>query len=429
VSARRRTLTVDLLFNYASLALLAGGGLLANVVVARSLGEAALGIFNQAYAVYIACSQLAVGGVHVSVLRSVAQAHADPREQARVVTSGLALSLLLGSVVGALVWLGRGALGLALGSPEVTESLGFVAPALLLFAVNKTLLNTFNGLQSMRAYALLQAARVCALLATLSALAWYRRPAAELTFALLAAELVVLLLALPTLIVRLRLRLGQVEGHWLKHHLSFGLRGMLSGVFLELNTRIDVLAIGFFASDDAVGRYSLAAVFAEGLYQCLIVVRNQVNPVLARLLAQQDTAQLLALVRRAWRYLYPGMAVVYLAGLGVLYLALTRQVALPDPGASLACYLILGAGVWGVSGFVPFDGALLHAGYPAHYTLLTLLTTASNLALNVALIPVLGIQGAALGTALALLLSIAFSSWIMSRRLGFHYLQRRAPIG
>jgi O-antigen/teichoic acid export membrane protein len=425
-SAERRALTIDLLFNYASLALLAGGGLLANVVVARSLGEAGLGIFNQAYAVYIACSQLAVGGVHVSVLRSVAQAQADPPKQAQVVASGLALSLALGSAVAALVWLSRSALGAALGSPEVAEALGYVAPALLPFALNKTLLNTFNALLRMRYYALLQATRIAVLLATLIVLAWQERPATELTLALLAAELAVLLLALPPLCFQLGLRLGHVNRHWLRQHLSFGARGMLSGVFLELNTRIDVLAIGFFTSDDAVGRYSLAAVFAEGLYQCLIVARNQVNPVLARLVAQHDTTRLLVLVRRGWRYLYPGMAGLYLVGLGALYLLLKLHLQLPDPSGPLSCYLILGAGVWCVSGFVPFDGALLQAGYPAHYTLLTLLTAACNLALNVALIPVLGIQGAALGTALTLVLSIAFLSMIMRRQLGFHYLQSRA---
>src|SRR5262245_41146604 len=109
--AVRKALTVDLLFNYASLGIVAVGGLLANFIVARNLGEAALGVFNQGYAVYVAASQLAVGGVHISVLRSVAQADGDAPEQARVVASGLALSLALGSVIGALVWLGRGLCG------------------------------------------------------------------------------------------------------------------------------------------------------------------------------------------------------------------------------------------------------------------------------------------------------------------------------
>ena len=52
---------LDLLFNYASLAILATSGLVANLVVARLMGEAALGVFNQSFAIYIACSQLAVG--------------------------------------------------------------------------------------------------------------------------------------------------------------------------------------------------------------------------------------------------------------------------------------------------------------------------------------------------------------------------------
>ena len=418
----RRTLTVDLLFNYASLVIVAVGGLLTNIVVARYLGEAALGIFNQAYAVYIAASQLAVGGVHISVLRSVAQAGGNRSEQARLVASGLALSLGLGSAIAGLVLLGRHWLGAALGSPEVARSLVFAAPALVPFALNKTLLSTLNGLERMRAYALLQATRLIVLLVTLSTLAWLRRPAAELTLALLLAELCVLALSLPLVVGHLQLRPAQVCRPWLDRHLAFGARGLLSGVFLELNTRIDVLAIGLFLSDEAVGRYSIAAVFAEGLYQCLIVVRNQMNPVLAKLVLAQDPAPVRRLVRTAWRYLYPGMALCYLAGLGALHVVLSYQLRLPDPAATRACYLILGAGVLAVSGFVPFDGALLHAGRPAHYTLLTFLVALSNLVLNLALIPWLGILGAALGTALALGLSILYLNAIMRWQLGFDYL-------
>jgi O-antigen/teichoic acid export membrane protein len=425
----RRTLTVDLLFNYASLVIVAVGGLLTNIVVARYLGEAALGVFNQAYAVYIAASQLAVGGVHISVLRSVAQAGGNRGEQARLVASGLALSLGLGSAIAALVLFGRHLLGAALGSPEVASALAFAAPALIPFAVNKTLLSTLNGLERMRAYALLQATRLIVLLVTLSTLAWLRRPAAELTLALLLAELCVLALSLPLVMRHLQLRPAQVCRPWLDRHLAFGARGLLSGVFLELNTRIDVLAIGLFLSDEAVGRYSIAAVFAEGLYQCLIVVRNQMNPILAKLVLAEDPAPVRRLVRTAWRYLYPGMALSYLAGLGALHVVLSYQLHLPDPAETRACYLILGAGVLAVSGFVPFDGALLHAGHPAHYTLLTFLVALSNLALNLALIPWLGIRGAALGTALALGLSILYLNAIMRRQLGFDYLLRATATG
>lgn len=418
-----RTLRLDLLFNYASLAVVAVGGLLVNLVVGRALGATALGVFNQAFAVYIATSQLAVGGVHIAVLRSVAQA-AGQAERARSVAAGLLLSLLLASACCAIVLGSRGLVAGLLGSPDVSAALAFVGPALVPFALNKTLLATLNGLGNMRLFALLQGLRVLVLLAVLGGLALRSRPASELTAALLVAELCVMGAAAPIVILRLGLRPRHVERSWLRSHLAFGVRGLLSGVLIELNTRIDVLAIGFFLSDAEVGRYSVAAVFAEGLYQCLVVVRNQMNPVLARLLLVGDTPGVLSLVHRGWRYLYPGMALTYLVGLGVLYLALTYPMQLELPGETLACYAILGAGVLAVSGFVPFDGVLLQAGHPAHYTLLTLLVALSNLVANLALIPLLGIQGAALGTALALALSIPYLSWVMRRQLGFTYLPR-----
>jgi O-antigen/teichoic acid export membrane protein len=415
---------LDLLFNYASLAILATSGLVANLVVARLMGEAALGVFNQSFAIYIACSQLAVGGVHISVLRSVAQAESDSESRAPIVASGLLLAFGLGAVLCTFVLLSRNAWGLLLGSPEVIDSLSWVGPALLLFSLNKTLLAALNGQGRMRAFAVLQASRYIVLVAALTLLAWYRRPAAELSSALLYAEIAVLLGATPCLLGGLALRRRHIRASWLKHHLMFGAKGVLSGVFVELNTRVDVLAIGWFSSDADVGRYSLAAVFAEGLYQCLIVVRNQMSPVLAKLLADHDRDKIVDLVRRSWKYLYPGMICTYLAGLGVFHVVLTHlQTA--EPSDALYCYAILGAGVLAVSGFVPFDSVLLHSGRPGYHTLFTFLVTGTNLILNLLLIPVWGIIGAALATALALGLSVVYLSVVMRWQLGFSYLNRK----
>ncbi len=417
-----RKLKVDLLFNYASLGVLAVAGLVMNLVVVQLMGEAALGVFNQAYAIYVASSQLAVGGVHVSVLRSVAQARDDSRELGPVIASGLVLSASLGLVWGLATLLSRNFWGDLLNSPGVVGSLVFVGPALVVFSINKTLLGALNALQHMRSFAVLQAVRYCALIAVLTTVAWWRRPVAELSLAFLVSELLVLALAAPLVASRVRLRFAHVQERWLTHHLAFGARGMLSGVFIELNTRIDVLCIGLFLSDKEVGRYSVAAVFAEGLYQCLVVVRNQVNPVLARLLLGDDRRPLLLLVHRAWRYLYPGMGLTFVVGIGVFHLILSRYVQISDPAQVLACSAILGAGVFVVSGFVPFDGVLLHAGRPEYYTLFTFSIAVSNAGLNLLLIPVLGIQGAALGTALALALSVLYLSGLMRWQLGFSYL-------
>ena len=53
-------------------------------------------------------------------------------------------------------------------------------------------------------------------------------------------------------------------------------------MLIELNTRVDIIMIGIFMSDEKVGIYSFAALFAEGFYQLLIVLQNILNPIMAR---------------------------------------------------------------------------------------------------------------------------------------------------
>ncbi len=417
-----RAFKTDLLFNYASLAVLAVSGLLMNLVVVRLAGEAALGVFNQAYAVYIVSSQLAVGGVHLSALRAVAQAKSDPAEQAQAIASALLLSALFGVLAGGLVFATKRLWAGVLGSPEVEPALAFIAPALVLFSLNKTLIAALNGLEQMRVFAVLQALRFVALIAALVLLAYFGRSAAELCAAFSIAESVVALAAAPSLLRCVPLRRAHIHGSWLRRHVSFGARGLMSGVFVELNTRVDVLVIGHFWSDTDVGRYSLAAVFAEGLYQCLIVVKNQVNPTLARLSLLPDPAPILRLVQRAWRYLYPGTALVYLAGFGVLHLLVFHYFRMSAGHEVTACYLLVGAGIVVASGFVPFDGILLHSGHPGHYTLLALLVAVTNAALNLVFVPVFSIRGAALATGISVALSVVYLNLILRRQLRYSYL-------
>ena len=94
-----------------SLVVLAASGILINLIIAAFRDAAALGAFNQAYAVYIVASQIAVFGLHYSVLRHAALYDTDAVERGRLLANAGAFSLLLGACAAVLVLLDRAASG------------------------------------------------------------------------------------------------------------------------------------------------------------------------------------------------------------------------------------------------------------------------------------------------------------------------------
>ena len=93
-------------------------------------------------------------------------------------------------------------------------------------------------------------------------------------------------------------------------HLVYGTKSAVSGMLLELNSRVDVLMIGYFLDDARVGIYSFASTLAEGVFQLLVVLQNNYNPLIARSLTQGADApgpaqeEFHAMVRRGKRTTY-----------------------------------------------------------------------------------------------------------------------------
>lgn len=87
----RRRFVLDWSANFVSLGFLAISGLLINSLVTKFYGPAALGVFNQVFAVYILAAQLATAGVQYSVLRYVAAVGDDRALFTRIVYAAVAL--------------------------------------------------------------------------------------------------------------------------------------------------------------------------------------------------------------------------------------------------------------------------------------------------------------------------------------------------
>ena len=63
-------------------------------------------------------------------------------------------------------------------------------------------------------------------------------------------------------------------------------------VLSELNSRIDVLSIGYFLSDSMVGIYSYAAILSEGIAQISMVMRRNIDPIIGSCFSLKNFSQI-----------------------------------------------------------------------------------------------------------------------------------------
>ena len=410
-------LKTGVIWNLASLGFLALAGLVLNFAIARIYGSEALGLFNIVFALYIFASQFGAFGLHFSVLRAVS-AHQleNPDKAAEAATSGVVATVIATTLVTVVAWALIPFVESIYG--DKAEGIGtacrVILPGLWAFSLNKTLFNIINGARHMRIFAVLQALRYVLMLIAFVVFVMRGVPAAYLTAVFSVAEVVLL----PILFVAARraISLWRSAPGWLSRHSWFGARVFLSGAILELNTRVDVLMLGFFLDARAAGIYSVAALVAEGAAQAVFAVRNNINPLLTPMVETRDVAGLRALSRKSVLYFTPFMLTVTLVAWG-LY-PVFCQLMFPDPVFLTAqpVLLILLLGVTLSCGLMVFNMILSQAARPASHTLYVALILVSNFILNALLIPSMGITGAAVATATTYVISV-FLLIILTRRL------------
>ena len=285
-----------------------------------------------------------------------------------------------------------------------------------LFALNKVLLASLNGLRRMRWFAILSAGRFLFMLAAFAVCVRQSASAGQLPVILTAAEAGTFLLAviacrdLAGLVPIAELRI------WVRRHVSFGSRAFMSGVASEINTRVDIIMLGALANDAVVGIYSFAAIIAEGLFQLLVVLRNNYAPIVARLFSEGEREQLTALIRRGRNRTY--LAAFPIAALAVAGYALLVPILTSEPGMdeSWIFFAILIAGMSVSSGYIPFSHILLYGQRPGAHTYFLFSVVGINIVANAALIGPFGATGAAAATAGALVMSVVIIR-VASRRL------------
>ncbi|MEO7081486.1 MAG: oligosaccharide flippase family protein [Flavobacteriales bacterium] len=410
----------DVAWNAAAFAGSAVLGILVNLLIIRFYDASALGVFNLAYAAYIILSQLAVGGVHLAIQAFVPREILAQRNPTPHVLAALLLASLTSGVVIALAWWGRALPGEWFHSPGVGVAFSLVIPGLLFFSWNKVLLSFHNGARRMRLFAVFQFLRFLFLFVGILILCLKGTSPERLAITLFWTEAALSLLLIPISLRYFSLHTRYEFVAALGENFRFGNRAMIGNLLLDLNTRVDVIMLGFYTTDAMVGLYSFAATVAEGVLQLPVIFRNTINPVLSRTWHRGGAELLNAVVRRNRRVFFRILAPIVLVTIPLFPVGLWVLGMKEQPMMVWSVYAILALGIALTAGYQPFLMLFGQLGHDGRQTGLIAGIVMGNVVLNFILIPPLGIHGAALATALSFVVMVILLRKMAHAKFGVH---------
>lgn len=391
----------SMFWSLGSFAILGMSGVLLNIIIGLFYTPEALGVFNQVFAIYIVFSQLGIMGLHNSLQKHVTEYLSLGLKLEGIISSALTIIFLTASISTLFYFFSAPLAAQVLRSPAVQDGMKYSALGLLLFCFNKSFLNLLNAASQIALFSVGNMVRSVSLIGGIIILSLNGVRPEQLCLSLTISEALVSLYCVISLIKIQTPLLQQISMRWLKVHFDFGIRSILSGFLVEFNTRVDILILGIYLSDSQVGIYSFAALIAEGVAQLPTAFRANYNPQITSLWAQKKKQELLNLINKTIRKtrLYLALPI----GLSIAIFPFVPAILkLPaDYQQGWMSYSILVSGILFSSGYLVIFNLFLLTGFPGLHSFILLMICSVNALMNWLLVPYLGLEGAALGTAIS----------------------------
>jgi O-antigen/teichoic acid export membrane protein len=407
---------LDLVWNVVSFSLIGVIGITINILILKYYGSTELGVFNEIFAIYILLSQVATSGIHLSVQKFVPQ-HSDEKKKIyNIMTSAFITTLIMTCTITAICYLFRDVPGRILKSEDVSVGFLISLPGLIFFSINKVELAFLNGLRLMKSFAFFQALRYCLMLVILIVLIKLSSPGNEISFILTVSEIILFLVLNIYLIRFWKFSLSKETFHWSKTHFKFGSKAMIGNIVLDVNTKVDILVLGFFTDEGTVGVYSFASSLSDGFNQLSFVLRNNINPILTKCYFKNGKEVLERVMKGIKKSFYKIVILLGIMAIVVYPLLVSVLGIKGELAGSWIIFIILISGIIISGGYLPFQNIFNQLGYPALQSAFLFAFFFTNLLLNIILVPVLGMYGSAISTAAAFVLQALYLKSLLRKK-------------
>ena len=408
----------DVGLSFASLAISAAVHFALRVFLARYLGEGDLGLYTLSFTVYSFGILFGAFGIGAALTKYVAEFREDASRTSMLLTNGIIASFAIGCIMGLLLYAGASTIANRFfNMPELAALLRIVSIAFPFIAMEKATLGFLNGLRQMRLFAIINISQnmLIVALTVLLVLSGY-----GLKGAAWALVLPVVVLSLFSMfIVRdsvARPRLSPFITA-AKPLLAFGGFVVLANSINMIQTNADSVMIGYFMKDVDVGIYAAAVTLSQAILLPSWALQAITGPMIATLWGKGDRAGIEKVVNDTLKY----------TAAFIIPIAFAAVILAPDllklifgerfmSATDSLCILLIGTGFHAI--WASVGTALSSTAYVKVIFILSSVSVAANILLNVLLIPHLGITGAATATSSAAFLAFLLQLYFTQRLVG-----------
>jgi O-antigen/teichoic acid export membrane protein len=374
------------------------------VLVERTCGQSGLGIYSYLLSLYTLAAYLAEWGIPHYLERETALQSDSATDQASLLENAFRAVLILGGFA-ALLLLASSAYDTS--STRIEEKIGaylLIGLAIPVRNINRLRLASLNGQGRHGEAAGLHWQKRIAFIATVVVLLKLQVQPSYLAAGFLLSELFL------ALIGRKKLRLPSVRTvlsglDRLRDTLREGSRVLFTDDALDVVLYVDILVLGFFMSSRDLGVYAEASVFAR----FFLIIPTSLRPVFLRrfclFTAQCEDFRAFSLAHRVVKHLFSVQSLL------VLYMLLFYPAALRfffetrgEELLSFRVFEVLAPGLLFSSSMVVIEPLYEATGRVDTLKRIMLTVFCANLILNVFLVPVSGLFGAACATSFSMML-------------------------
>ncbi|MCO6499784.1 MAG: oligosaccharide flippase family protein [Vicingus serpentipes] len=413
--------SIDSLFNLFSVGISGALYILINTIIIHYYGEDVLGVFNQSYAVYIIIAQIAAFGIHLSVQQYIPRFFKNKEKVDEVMTSSLVLVLITATIITLSCYPFTNLVASFFDSKDVNQGLYSCLWGIVFFSLNKVLLAYINGVRRMKSFALFTFLRFFLMFTTLCCLIFFVDDSSLITTIFAIPELILFLILIIYTSKFFTFKFNSSSLSFIKEHFNFGRNAFIGNLLLDINTRVDVIMLGYFTTDQNVGIYSFVLAIAEGILQIPVVFRNNINPIITKASVMKNVSKQFNILLKkniiSFYKIIGGLAlltiVLYPFGLFVLGIKdyfMTYWIL----------YAILVAAIVLSSGYLPLTMMFNQMKLPHIQSLLFLILFVVNVIGNFIFIQWIGLYGAAIGTALSYIAQMIFIKLFARKYCNLH---------